>query len=371
LFIIGKARVRNIPLADQWRENNESLGWYEVERLQRGLEEFKKQRGMLDFTDMLEQFIASGDAPELDLLVVDEAQDLSHLQWQVVQKIAEKSNRVIVAGDDDQAIFQWAGADVQYFIDLQGDVNTLGQSYRTPRTVQNAANDIINRVGSRREKVWSPREDEGAVRYESKGINVDMSKGSWMVLARNAYMLDSMENHCQREGWMYEKAGRRSVSDRSLKAIRVWESLRNGGECTAAEARAVLAYIPHNKRSAPTSGVFTLGSLQTNWGIKTEDIWHEAFESMNLVERSYLVAALTRGEKVSAEPRIKLSTIHSAKGGEADNVVLFSDVSPQSYKNLQHAPDEEARVFYVGMTRAKENLHIVLPQTRFSFAMGV
>ena len=89
---------------------------------------------------------------------------------------------------------------------------------------------------------------------------------------------------------------------------------------------------------------------------------------MSLLERSYLVAALRRGEKLTKTPRIRLSTIHSAKGGEADNVILFSDMANRTYKDMQKQPDNERRVFYVGVTRTKENLHIIMPRTKFMFA---
>ena len=66
---------------------------------------------------MLEQFLIKGDIPTLDVMFVDEAQDLSPLQWAVVRKLAERAKRIYVAGDDDQAIYKWAGADVDYLIE--------------------------------------------------------------------------------------------------------------------------------------------------------------------------------------------------------------------------------------------------------------
>jgi DNA helicase II / ATP-dependent DNA helicase PcrA len=371
LFLIAKARMRKVPLEQQWREQKEDLGWFELERLARGLEEFKKQRELMDFTDMLEQFVEIGQGPELELLVIDEAQDLSSLQWAVVQKLAKTANHVILAGDDDQAIFQWAGADVDQFIDMKADEQVLSQSYRIPSKVQDTANAIAARISHRIEKAWKPRPEEGEVNYESRGINVDMSAGSWLVLVRNGYLLKSMEEQCMREGWIYEKAGRHSVAPASLRAIRAWERLRNDELTTAADVQAILRMVPSKNQNPPREGMFSMGDLQRNWGVNTTAIWHEAFDKMSLVERSYLVAALRRGESVSKTPRIRLNTIHSTKGGEADNVLLYSDVSPQSYKNMQTHPDEEARVFYVATTRAKNKLHIVLPQTRFSFALGV
>ena len=63
------------------------------------------------------------------------------------------------------------------------------------------------------------------------------------------------------------------------------------------------------------------------------------------------------------KPRIRIDTIHASKGAEADNVIVMSDVSRQSYVGLQKSPDDEHRVFYVAVTRAINNLHIVQPQT--------
>jgi len=91
-------------------------------------------------------------------------------------------------------------------------------------------------------------------------------------------------------------------------------------------------------------------------------IWHEAMDNIPSTERAYITALLRRGEKFNAEPRIKVSTIHGSKGGEADNVVLFTDLSTASEEEFRKNPDDTHRVFYVGVTRAKENLYLVEPQ---------
>ena len=91
-------------------------------------------------------------------------------------------------------------------------------------------------------------------------------------------------------------------------------------------------------------------------------IWHEAMDRMPSADRVYITALLRRGEKFNAKPRIELSTIHGSKGGEADNVVLFTDLSPAAAKAAEHAPDDLHRVFYVGVTRTKQNLYLVDPE---------
>jgi DNA helicase-2/ATP-dependent DNA helicase PcrA len=108
----------------------------------------------------------------------------------------------------------------------------------------------------------------------------------------------------------------------------------------------------------------SLEELQQNHGLLAtiDMIWHEAMDKLPDSDRAYITALLRRGEKFNAIPRINLSTIHGSKGGEADNVVLYTDLSPAAVSAAEHAPDDLHRVFYVGVTRTKQNLYLVEPE---------
>jgi superfamily I DNA/RNA helicase len=82
-------------------------------------------------------------------------------------------------------------------------------------------------------------------------------------------------------------------------------------------------------------------------------------DKLPITDRAYVTALLRRGEKFNGRPRITASTIHGSKGGEADNVVLLTDLSTAADIQFQQSPDDTHRVFYVGVTRAKQNLYIV------------
>jgi len=71
---------------------------------------------------------------------------------------------------------------------------------------------------------------------------------------------------------------------------------------------------------------------------------------------------LANKEKISQTPRITMSTIHGAKGGEADNVLLLPDITKSSVDQNDREPDELHRLFYVAVTRAKQELHILEPR---------
>jgi superfamily I DNA/RNA helicase len=77
--------------------------------------------------------------------------------------------------------------------------------------------------------------------------------------------------------------------------------------------------------------------------------------------REYIRACLANGERLLERPRILISTIHRVKGGEADNVALLTDLSTKPWQ--QRGMDEEKRVLYVAVTRARERLVLVQPQT--------
>ena len=64
---------------------------------------------------MIERTIKEVDFPRLKVLILDGAQDCTPLQWSVIYKMAMKADRIYLAGDDDQGIYKWNGADPKYF----------------------------------------------------------------------------------------------------------------------------------------------------------------------------------------------------------------------------------------------------------------
>ena len=82
---------------------------------------------------------------------------------------------------------------------------------------------------------------------------------------------------------------------------------------------------------------------------------------------SYIKSLEKINPTLSTEPNISLSTIHMAKGGECDNVMLLTDLSPANQEEMATNPDDTNRAFYVAVTRAKRQLHIVDSQSYGGF----
>ena len=76
-------------------------------------------------------------------------------------------------------------------------------------------------------------------------------------------------------------------------------------------------------------------------------------DRVKLADVAYLRRLEKMGEDIKGEPRLRVSTIHKAKGGECDNVVVLLDVGKIVYNAYIKNPDDEHRIFYVAVTRAK------------------
>lgn len=344
LFLSGLARVRCESLQETWEDVGEDLDFREVEQFDNSLREYKLSSLLVDFTDMLTAYEKAGPFPELDVLFVDEAQDLSQLQWRIVKKLSDCAGEVYLAGDDDQSIFRWSGADIATFIDYPGAARVLDQSYRLPPEVQKFAVGLLGGIRHRREKTFSPASHKGSVTFQSCLEDVDLSSGEWLILIRNGYQAKPIEEFCRDAGYHYSWKGKSPGQSEAVTVARLWERRRAGKIPLTEDEEAVIKRYHTNK--APDTVP-----------------WYDALNRLHPEDIAYIRAASRRGEKLSGAPRIRISTIHGAKGGEAQNVLLFTDMSYKTFEGYQKDPDDESRVFYVGATRAKENLHVVLPQT--------
>ena len=372
LQIINLAKVRNITLEQQYnkREHTQDLELDKLHDIAEALRIYKKERNLIDFNDMILDFVKSDLSPKFDVVFIDEAQDLSLMQWDMTKSIWNKSEDSFIAGDDDQAIFKWAGADVDSFIALQDQMINLPltQSFRIPTKVHTLAMGIINRIKHRIDKTWRPKTNEGSLQRHFNVDSVDMSSGEWLVLARTKYMLKEIEDVLHRKGLYYETRHKRSYEKDIQEAAQDWEHLRQGQLLSYKQIEKIYGYMSPEHRDKTLLQGMTKGSfygidqLTKDFGLKTKKVWFEALDDAGSRRIEYLRKMRANGEQLNKKPRIELSTIHAAKGGESQNVVLLTNLTKTTMETYERNPDDENRLFYVGATRTKENLHIIEPK---------
>ena len=372
LTIINTAAVKRIDLLEYYDSRKNIL---DIERntlflLAEELKRFKKEKGLKDFNDLLEDYIKKESTNSFKVLFIDEAQDLSLLQWEMVRKLWTNAEKTYIAGDDDQAIFKWAGADVDHFIALKEEVNdikTLDQSYRIPGgPIHELSQNIINKVQNRFDKEYKPREEQGILKRYSDITQVDMSEGNWLVLSSANYFLEDAKDLCELQGWYYQYKGSNSIPLKLLLALNNWENWRKGEMLNHLEIKNIYEYLGSNVlpgfqkgKTLHSDDKYTLQECKDKHGLVIDKVWYESFEGLDTITENYIRNMRANGETLNRNPRITMSTIHGAKGGEADKVLLMQDITNAALETFSYDPDELHRLFYTGATRAKRELHVL------------
>jgi superfamily I DNA/RNA helicase len=352
------SRIRMCDLETQYHLSNlPDLTLHACKQYSEAIKKYKHENGLLDFTDMLEQFNSELD---VDVCIFDEAQDLSSLQYKMAIQLSKAAHKVYIAGDDDQAIFGWAGADVSKFLSLKGARKILPRSYRIPSAIHKLSSSIVKRIRTRYNKEWQPRKEKGNVEWVAHEEEINLrGSDTWMLLSRSKFFLTRLKKICRQQGYGYKMYGQSSIDNEFTHAIESWEKLRRDIRISVSEVKNLIRFISQ-KINLPTLKDYGIADLGFTTAAKQHD-WMTVLREIPPEEREYLRACLRNGEKFGTDPRILVSTIHQVKGGEADNVVLVTDMGKLSW--LNSAKDEEIRVWYVAITRARKNLFLIRPRT--------
>lgn len=360
-------------------------------------EEFKRRRGLVDFADMIER--AMSHAPPFDAraILCDEAQDCTTAEMRLLRAWGRGMEYLVLAGDDDQAIYDFRGADPREWLSIDVDpqhLRMLGQSFRVPIHVHGMAEWWIQQIeGIRAEKEYKPRDFEGSAdaiggyfdEYAAEiaravAENTDRS----MIVAPCAYHLGSVIKELRDRGVPYHNPYARHRGD--------WNPMRGGAErlgCwmdrregwTLGAAHKALEHVAAKKvpwERGWKSKLLQFGTHETaqacqvtphTWKaitgtdqIPPPDLdWFLGRILLSEAPKYTYAAQVCRNQGLDAltdQPRVVVGTIHSVKGGEAENVYMTDQLSPSAAAELvtAHGRDAWRRLVYVGMTRAKERL---------------
>lgn len=277
---------------------------------------FKQVNGYVDFTDLLENYIKEGLTEDVDVVCLDEMQDSSPLQWKLVFQAFRKAQYWYVAADQKQCIYGFGGASPTKILELKGVQHRLEVSHRVPSKLLVFSEQIASFMSVQDGVHCTSTREGGELKYL-----VDLDElvpefhldETYMFLCRNRKFFDLFTKWCQRKCLPYTVMGEQfpSMSDKVA-----WRDKKVDG-------------IPKD-RLLVLSDYASKGTIYRN-------------------------------------ANIRISTIHGVKGDEADNVVLLSDMSRLSYKDMSVDEDVEHRIFYVAVTRAKKRLYIMQPTTKLYY----
>lgn len=393
-YVLQWGRNRRLTLAQALARFATPVSVRQAEIFSERVRGFKEEHGLFDFTDMLEQALYRGIRPDVDVAFIDEAQDLSPLQIALVEMWFESCDRVYVAGDDDQAIYAFQGAEPDWLLRLaaQHDTEILTQSHRVPAAVHGIAQAIIGRNRRRVPKAYRPTAEEGEVfrlTIEEALSGLDPETETF-VLARNRMFLGpASKSLCDRRvPYFFEGLGGLNPYGGKgyFDAVTAALAISRGRAIPAESLRALLALVPSRGVGLLPHGVKAradacTGALETFVLREQFGLWKlldriasdgptAVLLRMRPSDREYFAGIIRQYGDVP-HPRIRLGTIHSAKGREADHVYVLPDMTRATYDeyldNIRGGVEAEHRVAYVAVTRAKSRLILVAPQSRRSF----
>ena len=390
----------------------------EVQYVYTQYEHFKKQNNLIDFEDMLHK----GLHPDIvfdyyKLLIVDECQDLSRLEWKVVAKLSKNSEDLYLAGDDDQAVFGWKGSDVSIFQKWPiRKREILPHTYRLPRKIYDLAQGLTRQIEKRMGNTYKVKKDEEGVLErigQLEEIEDKIKVGANMIMcARSRNKCNQFVRYLKDMGLVWqektsEQAGRRftpSVPRSAKDIINNWNKLQKGEGIKGVEVMKLIKefkedLVEYGKKTAlintnlcppeflnedklftfsmlkenyfvladikkPWFDIFIFKSARTTTSKRPHALYEDRNDYNNYLKRAYQL------DPTFKKTDILVSTIHGVKGMERDIVVMSTVWTWPSYKNFKQGTpleqDEEVRVAYVGVTRAKHELYLFEPMIKKS-----
>lgn len=361
----------------------------------------KKISGRKDFTDLLLGVVDTDTWLPVSAVAVDEAQDLSPAQWAVAEKLFSGAERSACFADDDQAIFSFQGAEPDLFNSRKARERVLlERSYRLPQKICDLALRVIGQNQNRVAKVIRPKEAVGEVREVNRLEDCDFDNGeSWLILVRNWRFVAEIISGLESDGYPYRVPGGRYYSPWDEKgpyaAARTLMELASGREVTLHD----LGILVGKSRAETTGkpGAWKYGSKGKLEKLATADpggrvgltelcelgLTDTGIAQILSADFSLLAGVSGRDRDAFDNARkagrfgkpiqVRVTSIHGAKGDEAENVVLLEHCTRAPYRNLQD-PDrceEERRLMYVGVTRAEKCLYRSTGWSGMPWELGV
>jgi superfamily I DNA/RNA helicase len=326
-------------------------------RLVKAYEAFKRINHLIDFYDCLSMFRDKNEPLPVKAAFIDEAQDLTHLQWDVCQIAFSRAEKIRISGDDYQALFSYGGASPRTLVAMTDRYETikLEKSYRLPRAVYRFARGIVDVIDDKIEKDFTPVKDvEGFVEETSdrhrlaRKIRRDLEKNGflpyrWFLLFRtNCFITEAaeiLETFCI----PYHTAKGFCLDERMLHRIKRYVSFQKRGYGTK-EAF---------ERFCEMYGIKDINEDFTESELVPDTRRYVYFDYVQKYGIDWLLEAAVK------EPTVMLSTTYKVKGGEADYVAAFLDCTKRVHENMLFNIDEELRVLYVACTRARLGLYLV------------
>jgi len=279
--LIGYARhdrYKTLEQILQFHSDHEDFNFSKVRRSEikycfNNLNLFKTANNMIDFEDMLEYALKPNiHFPEYKVVILDEAQDLTRLEWKVIAKLGKTTEEMYLVGDDDQGIYGWKGADINVFLKWpcqEEHKKFLHHTHRLPTKIYNLAQRIIqdikpeHRIGGLKRENYFPCPEKCCGKENFPGvletlhdleelIEIIKFDSSAILCARDWIHCKQYAEHLKNRGIIWkeknklrEREGgfRFSFPDKERAILENWNKLKIGDGINGQDVRALITHL--------------------------------------------------------------------------------------------------------------------------------
>lgn len=353
-------------------------------------ESYKTEIGKFDFADMISETVKSSLTPDVKVLYVDEFQDLTPAQYQAFKIWTDNTDETVIAGDPLQSIYGFWGGSPDFFNEFDGEKKILPISYRCPVQIWQLAKSVLNAYNMQPPNIKCVKQDGTVhhITHEHTTANVSRYPEDTFHLVRTnrrgirvshdladaGIIFEGIKGWTQNEFRLFNgiQKIRANTDVNFLELIEIVKTFPASAfiripkkdmiDRINADARAQIPKQMYN--SADIENIVnknrTFSNMVTFFDIiKSDD--PTVYMKMGDFKKAKIGNALKRYEGPHYKTSVRVMTIHASKGLDATNVFLHTGINDQIQSNLfnRETSKEEARVWFVGVTRTQRNLIIV------------
>ena len=383
----------NRSLKEHWKKSDKKYNTYsitDIENMVPIVEAYNKQNGKLDFHDMIKRFIDKAVEPDIDALIVDEAQDSNKTQKIALDKIATNAKEYWFVGDPDQTIFEWAGADAHEFYTLSKGAQELEQGHRCSKTINNLCKRIIAPIWQHygTHRVWKatdiignhyhlPNLQKNCSAMETLLDKIKNTKETFLFTYRQKPSDAWVKKFFKQHGIEFAHVGNTAhVPKKELKCHKLWPDFCKGTPMSLRQIKDFWSYmgskvIVHGRGDETfeewVDREYTIDYLIYHKYLKENADFQKDFALIRTKTEEdrilYINKILRNGCDLDGDIRVKYANIHTVKGLTFDNVIVDDTrFRPEDYFS-------QLRLKYVAYSRGKFDCWTIASQDKYKLGV--
>jgi len=351
---LSDANGKGKTLIEHWKSCDKlSYKPYDINtiiEMKKTYDQYKKDHQVCDYGDMIEEFTDKAVEPDIDALIVDEAQDSNVPQRQALNKMATKAKEYYFVGDADQTIFEFAGSDANYYHLLSKDAEQLEQGYRCGETINNICKKIIKPIWDYYgyERIWKSTDIKGNHYYlpslkdnctalEVLLNKIQNTKETFLFTYRGNPTDVDIKKFFKQHGIEFAHVGNTAhVAKKEIKCHKFWPDFVAGKPMSLKQIKDFWNYmgskvIMHGRGDSKcfdewVNKDYTIDYLIDQKYLKADSIQYTDFaltRTQTDPDRIlYIKKILSKDFDTEGDVRVKYGNIHTVKGLTFDNVIV-------------------------------------------------